>query len=110
MSLLLLLLAAALLSCSPSDDEPGGQKVSRNDYGKNWPLTVESGTLDCEGSDGIGEATITVDGTTYALNGLAKQNPDNADVRPIWADDPELGQGSKKDIGVLIDDALELCD
>jgi hypothetical protein len=108
--LLLLPLAAVLGSCSTSNDEPAGQEVSRSDYGKNWPLTVESGRLACEGSNGIGEATITVDATSYALNGLAKQNPDNADIRPIWADDPELGSGLKKDIGFLIDDALKLCD
>jgi hypothetical protein len=93
---------------STSDGE--SNTVGRSDLGKAWPLTVESGELNCEGSDGVGQATITVDGTTYALNGLAKSNDSNEDVQAIWAEDKKLGMGLKKDIGPLIDRALELCE
>lgn len=94
-------------SGTPDDDS---NTVGRSDLGKAWPLTVDSGELNCEGSGGVGQATITVDGTTYALNGLAKSNDANEDIQPIWAEDKRLGMGLKKDIGPLIDRALELCE
>lgn len=101
-----------LSACSASDDGGNGdsdKEVSRDDYGAEWPLTVDSGTLECKGSGGVGEATITVDGTKYALNGIAKGNDAYADIRPIWADSPDFA-GVKQDISVLIEDALPLCE
>jgi hypothetical protein len=86
--------------------QPGA--VARADFGAEWPLTVESGTVACEGSGGGGSATFSTGGQTYALNGLAKGKNAGADIDPIWADNPAV-PGLKKDISVLIDKALELC-
>lgn len=103
-SVVLLGLALVALSCG-SDDDAG--VVTARDLGADWPLTVDSATLACDGSDGMGDATATVNGKTYALNGLAK----GAGLPPIdeiWKADPDL-PGLKKSIGPLIDRALELC-
>jgi hypothetical protein len=79
--------------------DPG--KVSRADFGADWPLTVESGTLSCFNS----AVTFATGGDVYALNGLASQEGGWADVHAIWAKD-SLGQ---KDMLPLIDRGLELC-
>lgn len=69
-----------------------------------WPLTVDSGTLNCSG----GAVTFETGGTTYAVNGTAKAARDHPSIDRIWADAPgELGL--KKDIGQLIDAGLRLC-
>jgi hypothetical protein len=79
------------------------EEVSRSDFGSNWPLTVESGTLACEGA---GAVTFTTSGTTYAVNGMAQGMDQYAEIDPIWADE---GGGLKKNIGPLIDRGLSLC-
>lgn len=91
---LLFLGACGSDSSGTSDDE--SNTVRRSDLGKAWPLTVDSGELNCEGSGGVGQATITVDGTRYALNGLAKSNDANEDIQPIWAKDKKLGMGAQQ--------------
>jgi hypothetical protein len=84
------------------------KSVSRADYGGKWPLKVESGTLRC---DDPGAVTFTSNGTTYWVNGTAGGMADThgwKDIRPIWADDPDV-TGLKISIGPLIDDGLALC-
>jgi hypothetical protein len=88
--------------------EPG-EEVSRDEMGNDWPLTVESGTLRCAGESGLGAATIEVDGSRYALNGIAKAQNAGQDIQPIWASSDD-GTGLKKSIGPLIDRALALCE
>lgn len=100
---------ASTADSSNAGSDGGGKKVTSAEFGPDWPLTVDSGTLMCDGSGGVGDAYIVVNGENYALNGLAKGSGNYKDIRPIWADDKALGQGLKKDIGPLIDAALELC-
>lgn len=113
-----LLLCLVLTSCASVSEgvkdgvKEGGDKpegsISRADLGAEWPLTVESGTLGCDGQDGVGSATFTTGGEKYALNGTAKGRKDGVAIDPIWAADPSI-PGAKKNIGVLIDRALQLC-
>jgi hypothetical protein len=95
---------------SDSQTASNERAISRTDYGDDWPLTVESGTLRC---DEPGAVTFTSDdnGTTYWVNGTAGDMADSngwQDIRPIWADDP-ANPGLKISIGPLIDDGLALC-
>lgn len=83
--------------------------MSRAKLGDEWPLTVKDGVLGCDGQDGVGAATITTDGTRYALNGTAVSAKAGSPVDPIWAANPE-SPGTKKNIGALIERALVLCD
>ena len=109
---LVALAALNLSACgaSPSGTAPNERIVSREDYGSAWPLTVESGTLRCEGAGAV-TFTSDDDGTTYWINGLAGGSAEDRgweEVRAIWADDPTT-PGLKIYIGSLIDDGLALC-
>lgn len=95
-------------SSTTADGASGDQskKIGRADTA-DWPLTVESGVLKCEGSGGFGKVTIEVDGKSYALNGSAMSDKSNVDLRPIWADDKAAG--FKMSVGPLIQEGLRLC-
>jgi hypothetical protein len=98
------------------------KKVSRSMYGKEWPLTVESGTLKCLGYGGV---VFISNGRVYGLNGTAKtygRDKGYADLKTIWADDTTLIKSlmaagateeeasAKINIGPLIESGLELCE
>jgi hypothetical protein len=108
---LLLIAPVSLTACGENASGPASNErdVSSTSYGSAWPLTVDSGTLRCEGA---GAVTFTSeDGTTYWVNGAAGGQADErgwSNIRSIWADDPSL-EGLKISIGPLIDDGLELC-
>ena|SRR5437660_8134727 len=107
-SFVVLLLAACSQSGSHgtsggSDVAGSSVQVTRADFGDAWPLTVDGGTLACEGA---GAVTFTVGGTTYAVNGMASGNGQWPDIDPIWAKGSDT---PKKDIGPLIDRGLQLC-
>lgn len=80
-------------------------RLSRADFGKDWPFTVSSGVLTC---DDPGAVTFTADGTTYAVNGTASGLDKGADVKAIWKKDPTL-PGARINIGPIIDRGLKLC-
>jgi hypothetical protein len=108
----ILVAVAGLTACggsTPSSTASNERGVGRADYGNDWPLTVDSGTLRCEAP---GAVTFTSDGTTYWVNGTAGNQAETrgwADIHAIWADDPS-DPGLKIYIGTLIDDGLALCD
>jgi hypothetical protein len=85
--------------------------ISRTDLGDAWPLTVDTGVLSCIGRKGVGLVTFTVDGVTYAVNGLAKQGGRWESIDAIWIDDPNIKVEPpvKKNIGPLIERGLALC-
>jgi hypothetical protein len=92
-----------------SDSSSSGKRVSRSDYGKDWPLKVESGTLSC--NDGAVTFTSN-EGKIYWVNGTAGNQAAEQgwqDIHPIWAKNPDPYSGPKKYIGPLIDDGLALC-
>ena len=82
-------------------------QISKADLGDAWPLTVDSGVLNCYGSGGVGSATFkSPDGTEYALNGIAKGKYPDIDPLVAASDIP----GTKRDIGTLIERALLYCE
>jgi hypothetical protein len=94
------------------DRGTGTAHVTHERFGKTWPLTVESGQVNCakEANGSVAVFFYSDDSADdepgYALNGYAKGSKTMEfyglqSVDPIWADDPETGY--KKDIGVLID-------
>lgn len=72
---------------------------------KEWPFTVDVGTLRCR--DGV-SVTFEAGGTEYGVNGTA-QDAGYPSVKPIWADDKELGHGLKVDISEVLDYGRGLC-
>ena len=81
--------------------------IPREDFGEDWPFTVEEGVLKGDGSGGVGEITFTADGVTYAVNGTAKGTHKYTEIDAIWADNPSM-PGAKINIGPIIDLGLEL--
>jgi hypothetical protein len=103
-ALILLTAVAALTACGT---ELPAQELQRADYGDDWPLTVDSGTVRCEHGT---QVVFESGGKTYAVNGAAtSQRPDLPDVAEIWADNP-AGQPPKLDISPIVDAGLELCE
>ncbi len=93
---------------SSGDSDKGGQTISAGDLSGDWPLTVDSGTLHCDGSGGTGKVTFEADGKVYAVNGLAKQSG-LPEIDEIWKDDPGI-PGGKLNIGELLQAGLDLCE
>lgn len=83
--------------------------VSREMLGDEWPLTVEEGTLRCDGPAVAGAIFFEAEGRWYPVNGIARGRSEGVEIDVIWADDPEI-PGAKKHIGVLIERGLALCD
>ena len=84
--------------------EPGF--LSRADFGKRWPLTVEAGVVSCEQHSVI---FMDPEGKRYAVNGTAMAHyPELPRIDRIWAPDPKI-PGAKINISPVIDRGLELC-
>jgi hypothetical protein len=95
-------------SSSQPQIAPNEIRIARQDFGNAWPFTVEEGVLSCKGKGGVGEVVLTANGTTYALNGVAKGTKKYRPIDDIWAENPSLA-GTKKDIGPIIERGLKLC-
>ena len=97
-----------LAACGDAGAAPGSEPISRAEFGPGWPLTVDAGELRCEGQEGVRLATFVTGGEEYALNARARGQREGADLEPIWAPDPDR-PGKNRELGPLIDRALELC-
>lgn len=127
-SLYITIILAQFILCSCNNqsaiESDGPQKfVSRSMFGNKWPLTIDKGTLKCLDYGGV--VFITEDGRIYGVNGTAKtygRTAGYSDIEDIWADDletkkslmeagvPEEHASYKIDIGLLLEEGLELCE
>ena len=83
--------------------------IQAKELGKDWPLTIEEGTLSCVKQGSAEVATIIAPGGKWwALNGAAQSRGYPA-IDPIWKDDPN-NEGAKVSIRPLINAALKLCE
>ena len=80
-------------------------EVTREEYGDDWPFTVDSGRLECWRGP---SAVFVTGGNVYQLNGMASQMG-HASIDPIWRDSPSI-PGTKVSLGPMIQRALKLCD
>lgn len=83
--------------------------ISAEDFGDEWPLTVDHAELRCLDDDRPvvavpGEGVFGLTGYASTLDGVEPLEPDN----PLWADDPDIA-GAKKNISPLRDAAVALC-
>jgi hypothetical protein len=102
------LLAVSSLAMLSACSQPGVE-VTRDEFGEEWPLTVEVARLWCERPRAV---LLEADGTTYGLNG-AGQALGHPSPEPIWRDDPDAPEGTsgiKVSLRPLINRGLELCD
>lgn len=91
------------------------QVVSREEFGADWPLTVDGGTLRCKFPDSerpqLHALLIEVGEVSYALNGTAKAHASAngwRDVKEIWRDNPRI-PGTKVAVTPLLNRASVLC-
>lgn len=88
----------------PTQVTRGTGEVRREDFGENWPLTVDAGVVRCQN----GAVTFTSNGFNYDVNGTAMTKNRGKKIDEIWADDPK-NAGLKINIGPIIDLGLKLC-
>jgi len=79
-------------------------KISKAEFGKDWPFTVRAGHLRCAGT---GVIVFTSGGTQYALNG----DPNTGGYAPIQAIAKPTHAPGKARFNLLpiIDRGLRLC-
>lgn len=105
------LVACGLIGCTEqatlNSSSPSSMRVhvSQSEFGDSWPLTVDSGEIECIDTYFM---VFRSGGETYALNGLAK-GQGYADITPIWKDNPKI-PGAKMDISPLTMRGLALRD
>lgn len=97
------------LTLPPAEQAPNTRILSAAQYGEAWPFTVESGEIGCLPIPNTNTEviTFTVNGVTYALNGIAEGHG-FADIDPIWRENPNL-PGTKINTGLAIEAARTLC-
>lgn len=84
------------------------QTVSRAEFGKNWPLSVDSVELRCYGR----ALVFAHDNRIFTINGTAESQAIKngwLDMGNIWRNNPDI-EGTKIPISPLIARAQKLCD
>lgn len=77
------------------------RKITKREFGPEWPFTFDAAVLVAKGSNGMGEVFVETAGKKYAVNGPAKQTRKYRALEEVWAYDP-VGHGIRKDIGRVI--------
>jgi hypothetical protein len=78
-------------------------KVTAAELGDEWPFTVDEVVITARGERGVGPVVVAAEGTTYAVNGLARQAGEWPEVESIWAENNEYpGMGLRKSIEPII--------
>lgn len=104
--LTIVLVAGILAGCGENNSSK--LPISKAELGDSWPLTVDSGYLECWKSNAV---LFHANGRTYAVNGTARgwrHTEGWRDIEEIWADDPRPGYYGK-DISPILDRGLSLC-
>jgi hypothetical protein len=101
---------------TPREDEPrpdvpgpGEFRMTREEYGAEWPLTVDEADVSCR-EDAV---YLRANGVLYAVDGIALKHRTKTGAKDLrasglWAADPSL-DGFKKSLGPMIDKGLSLC-
>ncbi len=103
------------LTSTQTDDARGARPQKRNpafvrakDVPWIWPLVSREATITCSGAPtGPNALTVTIAGTQYALNGVAR-SAGYQDLGAHWLDD-DTGSGGKVSLRDLTTFALSLC-
>lgn len=103
MKMLAIATLVALAACQP------GVEITEDEYGEEWPLTVEAARLWCQPPQLV---LLEADGQTYAVNGAAQSHLNYPAIDPVWRDDPDMPAGvdARVSIAPLIRRGLGMCD
>ncbi len=102
-----------------TNSHAGSLKISKDDFGEQWPFSVSEGTLSCTAPSTV---TFKANGVKYAVNGIAR-GAGYADIIPIWIEDEKIRKDLQKafpdqkiddmvpnvNIGPIIQKGLSLC-
>lgn len=102
--------AAEAVTDSSPETSVKSLHVTRAEMGKDWPLSVNSGEVSCEGTKDSGALFFTHNGKRYGINGVALTGNRALDIREssFWANDPKIA-GTKISIGPLMEKARSAC-
>jgi hypothetical protein len=109
---MLLGIAVLAIGCAGRDkvnsrSDAAGVGVTRQQYGDDWPFTVERGDLWCR-SPGK-NVVFVVNNVVYALNDEARAAKRWRDIDgPMWRDNPKM-PGTKVSLSPLINRGLMFC-
>ena len=81
-----LLLAAVAAALTWSLLNPSGQKVTADEFGATWPLTVSEGYVECRRGDAF---LFSANGKVYGLNGFGDTFFTTEELHEIWKRDPK---------------------
>lgn len=85
----------------PVDSNP--QKVDAKTYGKDWPLSVDSGIVKCEIADKASYVTFEApDGRQYALNGSAESEKKLPNIDELVTPDGKRTVWTLRSLGVRV--------
>ena len=102
---ILILFSITLLITACSDNR---KHLSENEYGEDWPLTVNSGWVSCLGDPFV--IIFETNGHTYAVNDAARATEKYEDIDAILRDDPNYPRGHvKMDVSMIEFEGLKLC-
>ncbi len=103
-----LIVVVAIILCGCGNVK--SKKISKEDYGKDWPVSVDEGTVKCiDGTYVVFEAQ----GKVYAVNDTAKDETimsdhDWSNIEDIRLDDP-ADPDTKVNITPILSTGLILC-
>ncbi len=83
---------------TPKPQKAQSVTISKAQFGKKWPLTVDEGNVKCL-PIGNGAVVFEAEGKTYAVNGTAKGFANKHGFYPIeeiWLTDPKFKQMAKE--------------
>ena len=89
------------------------QKISKQQFGEEWPLSVTSGIVKCL-PIGRGAVVFESQGKTYEVNGIAKGVAEKhgfSNIEEIWLDDPEfykVAEEAARVEGLPVEKAIKL--
>ena len=91
------------ISCSDHS-----KRLSKDDFGDDWPFRVESGSVQCLDEHIV---VFNTNGDTYALNDAARLSGDYKNIRDILRPDANYpGRKIMMDLSLIEFEGLKLCD
>lgn len=79
------------------------QKLTADDFGEEWPFTVEEGIL----SFANNAVRFRVDRTTYAVNGTATMTGRYKEIEQIWAADQAMYKSLAEALKITVDEVVK---
>lgn len=104
---MLLTVAALWLAsaCSPDKGFGEAREVRLDDYGADWPLTVETALLNCTPEGGL---LVQIEGHAFELDVRTVEDA-HPGFRRVWAKAPDARGDERMNLAPLVEDARELC-